>query len=336
MKEPVLDRREFMKLGGSLVLTSISGIDALGQSLAKKPELAREILDIRKELSPGGRYHFAIYKSELTDSMLAEIADRAEGISKELREMHHKLKPIDKEVGQYIVSQQLPGLMRIQLPTGQYANIGGTRQPVLYDCNAFALHARGRTREMTAAHCVRGTLKESEYIMPRDPTVDVATRDITGTYKGPALVFDGHTTREALSGAIGITIGEKSGIADAFYSPLIPVTAQTVDLMFSGMVLPDADVRQMKRGFWKILPKEQGRDSRGNIVAKGRSGSIEIAYEPRRRGYTPVGIFTMVGVLTTGPLAGKVVGFISGPDSIDELLDDAAVGRFAKEKLRSR
>ncbi len=330
-------RRLFLKEAVSaLLLTSIPGIDALGSVLDQYPDLAQEILDLQKKLSPQGEYFKALHSEDLSSKKILEIVDKMDAVATRLRTMHFGAESRDQAAGKYIISQKIPGLLQLQIPTSQKRLVDGVMQSLVSLCNGFVIRAQGTARWVTAYHCVEGTLREHEFNRQQSNGADLATRRLDN-YHGPALTFDGHTTADSISGAIGVTIGEKNGIEDAFYSPLVPMTPAVYHYMFAGEELGEPFESQVRNSMWKVLPPEQGRKINGRFVSKGRSGSIEIAYEPRRRGYTPAGVYFAIAVPTQGPLKGKTIGFVSKPDSLTKLFDsDEAQGRFANPALKLR
>ena len=327
-------RRDFLTMAGALALTSIPGVDALGSILDQNPDLAKEILNMQEKLSPNGEYYTALHNRDLKPEKVKEIVDTMDAIARRLRTMHFGAETRDQAAGKYIISQKIPGLLQLQIPTGKKRLVDGVLQPLTSLCNGFVIHARGVARWVTAYHCVEGTLRESEFKHQETNGADLATRRLDN-YKGPALTFDGHTTADSISGAIGVTIGEKNGLEDAFYSPLAPMTDAAYRYMFGHEIVPSPFAEHVRNCMWKVLPPEQGRKINGLFASKGRSGSIELVYEPRRRGYTPAGVYFGIIVPTQGPLQGKTIGFVSKPDSLRDLFEaEDAPGRFATPALQ--
>lgn len=331
-----MSRRDFLKLGGAFVLTSIPGVDAIGASLEREPNVAAEILLFHTEMKKGGRYREAISGSHINRPVVEEMVKSMERISTELRSTHHGNGTSDTEVGKYIISHQLPGLVTMRIDTGREHIEDGKRHKIISHCNGFFLHGGGKTRLVTADHCFSEqspTRKEFESF--NTAGIDMARRDVSTEYKGAALKFDGHTTRDDVSGALGVTVGEKNGIADAFYSPLVPMTdaIYTEMLVKSGMSVTHDMERHIREGMWKILPPSQGEQRDGSVAAKGRSGSIEVAYEPRRRGYTPAGLFFAVCMPSSGVFRGRVIGFVSSPNALEAIVS-SGVGKFARPVLK--
>lgn len=329
-------RRKFLRdagaAGAAFVLTSIPGVDALASAFEQKPSIAAEILLFFNEMKKGGRYREAISGRVASEPILKEMLESMDRIAGGLRSMHFGKKIADKETGKYVISQELPGLGQLKVDTGKRQVIDGRAAPIFSLCNGFFLHGGGKTRFITADHCLpKGSAMRSEFESFDAMGIDLARRDVSNEYKGAALTFDGHTSRDDVSGTLGVTVGEKDGIADAFYSPLIPMTDAVYHELFikTRIPVPPGMERHIREGMWKVFPRSQGVVFDGQLAAQGRSGSIEIAYEPRRRGYTPAGVFFAVCTPRTGVFKDRVIAFVSSPDSLSAAVNSNA-GKFAR------
>ena len=222
----------------------------------------------------------------------------------------------------------MPGLVTGRIRTGIYNKLPDGRRVEGPDPAIFMLHVLGTTYISTADHCVSGTPADAGF--HTNPAIaDFAVRRIDGTYTGSALTLDYHTSNDLISGLLGVTIGTKDGMRDAFYGPLVAMTDSMWHSFTDGMDVSDQFRDQVRRGFWKILPPEQGDIVRQTktvteVRASGRSGSIEIAYDPARYGHVIAGNFIAVGRFISGPFAGHTVGFYSGPDAMLSSLKKSA------------
>ena len=230
MKEdgPELNRRQFLKGFGALILTSCPGVDALGAALDTKPNLALKIARLQRDLAKGGGYYNALRSpSIMTSGTVESMAREMAYVSQELRAMHFGQKPVEPEAGhKYMHSLNIPGLASRWLDTGRRKVVDGREHILGKSCNEFFLHGGGVTYEVAPHHCVANTLEEQEFVTMRE--TDVALRRVNATKQRNhrALVFDSRLTREAVSGWLGITVGEKDDVKDAWYGHLVPMTTE--------------------------------------------------------------------------------------------------------------
>jgi hypothetical protein len=326
MKEgsPQPNRREFLRGAGAVALTLMPGAGALGRALDARPDLSRELLALQQDLAKGGRYHFALQdKRFLTNEFLSGMIERMARVSAELRNIHHKNRaPLERTVGEYILSDELPGLAQQTFYRTQRVGQGKVADGY---CNVFFLHSGESVFKVAAHHCVEGTTEEEAFSSIPEK-YDLSVREARGSeYSGQPLIFDGDLSREDAAGWVGVTVGEKFGTKDAFYGPLVPMTDAFFQYMFGKGGIEEPFATHIKNGFWKVLPPGEGsveavHEGKPVFKAQGRSGSIEVAYDPKRGGYTTVGNFIGIVSFASGPLRGRTIGFYSGPEAIQETI----------------
>src|SRR5581483_2311925 len=163
-KGPRISRRDILAGVGATALTMVPGVDALGAQMEKKPQLGREILNLRKDLKHGGRYEKALqHSSLLTDQLLTEMKDRLTRVGNELREMHFNRRTVDPSVSAYVYSEQIPGLTTRWIDTGRVINVGGKVVPLKIFSNQFVVESRGAKYEVIPHHGIVGSPQEAKY-----------------------------------------------------------------------------------------------------------------------------------------------------------------------------
>lgn len=326
---PEMNRRRFVLDGlAAAGAVAIPG-GALAKALEAQPELAKETLALQKDLAVGGKYYGALRdRKALTPDLLSEMAGRMSRVSHELREIHFGRKAREPGVDVYIASQDIPGSITRKLDTGKRSVAeGGRLEKTTNTFNTFFVRSEGEMYEFAPGHSVEGTLEKNELKFTISQQYDLATRLVPkGEDIGPLLGFDKDLTRETLSGWIGVTRGEKAGVKEAFYGSLVPMTPEFFDALFRSKPPAEPLATQIQNGFWKILPTDQIKsDEAGNTLARGYSGSMELAYDPKKRRHTAVGsLMSIVRIPSTYPvLAGHTIGFYTGPEGLKDGMERA-------------
>ena len=325
---PKLSRRELLAATGALALTSVPGIDALGAVLEGNPELAKEILALQIDLTRTGRYGKALRdRNVLMTPLLQEMIGRMSRVSEELGKVYLDVGASETSVGRYIISEQLPGLAARVFKREKEIFQNGKYEKDTF-ANTFLLESRGAVFEFAPYHAVRGSVEEHMFVASSQ-NHDVAARYVAKhEYIGRVFRFDKNITREAVTGWVGVTKGERPDSKGAFYGALVPMTSAFFNTLFEGTRPQEPIATYVRNGFWKILPPELGDEDKsrppGIKKMQGYSGAIEVAYSPQKRGYTPVGSLMGFRNIPRGhPLAGRVVGFYNGPEALKNAIEKA-------------
>ena len=323
-----IDRRDVLLGGLASLFTAATPVDALARFAEQQPSLAQEISLIHLSVQPGGRYYRALREPEAHETLIVEMISRLKKIREDLSVLHIIPEAAADDERKFIASEEIPGLAFGNIDTYESRERpDGTRAPLRRFCNFFFMHALGADYLTTADHCIANTPAGRGFY--RNPArADFAVRRLKpDEYKGTAITFDVRTTNEAMNGHIGTTVGTKHGVIEAFYGPLMAMTTGMYDLFAEGEEIPVPLATHLRGGYWKIIPPDQGKavrivDGHVELKASGRSGSIELVYDPHRKGRYVAGNFIAVKRFTKEPFAGQTVGFYSSSENLLSIIEE--------------
>ena len=157
----------------------------------------------------------------------------------------------------FIASKKCPGSLPGEFVPGfiiNYLTEGGWRGPILqFLCY---MYSGPRTSQLQITVSRERQQKAGFHTNPA--IADFAVRRIDGTYTGNALTLDYHTSNDLISGLLGVTIGTKDGMRDAFYGPLVAMTDSMWHSFTDGMDVSDQFRDQVRGDFGRYYLLNKG------------------------------------------------------------------------------
>lgn len=323
-KRRAYSRREVLRAGLAAIAFTVMPGDALSRALEHATLLKEQILSLYDDVRVGGALNRDLHDAKKWAQQLDRAVPRIQYVSRELGKLHAS-EPL-ASTNEFLVAQNVPGVLSGSFVSREKTNTGAAIRE--QRCNLLKIDVSGVHYLVTAQHCIKG-MESEQYFTHDDAIGDVAVHRSSAEVPGVPLGFDMSRTSADIQGLLGVTVSKANDAFVMQYGVLMPMTAplyaHLIEENEHAAAISPTLKAHIKSGYWKVLSDDMA-DTRSvgtqtEVQAAGLSGSVDLAYDARRGGYTPGGLLIAVMRPNAGPLRGLSIGFYTGPEAIRKAIE---------------